>query len=357
MTDAGVRGHGDAQPSRPGAQGPGTAAGTSGPDAGQSPYPSAGGDYSYSDDDWGPPRDEDAPPLDEEPPMDWVPATPSGNRATPPPPEVGGSQEPSGSRGDAAARPREAATSGSTPDTVAQPGSTDAGPAHDPWTRAVEQAPGVWVVGDKSNVGANPAPGSVPDNIGTQADVPHYAPATAQVPPSIPVSPAAAAPAPVAAAGWGSGTSTGSIAGSAPGAVSGPGRGAPAAGSYPAQSPASAPAPEFAMASAAAAPVAKAAVAPSRPQPAAAAPVAGRTETRQSLYQRLSNSPEAEAGRAKAPARAASAPSAYVQDVPSADDETIEESGVFGRAAVERILGGKLIEERSLDGSPVTPRY
>ena len=111
------------------------------------------------------------------------------------------------------------------------------------------------------------------------------------------------------------------------------------------------------MASAAAAPVAKAAVAPSRPQPAAAAPVAGRTETRQSLYQRLSNSPEAEAGRAKAPARAASAPSSYVQDVPSADDETIEESGVFGRAAVERILGGKLIEERSLDGSPVTPRY
>jgi DNA polymerase III subunit gamma/tau len=30
---------------------------------------------------------------------------------------------------------------------------------------------------------------------------------------------------------------------------------------------------------------------------------------------------------------------------------------VFGRAAVERILGGKLIEERSLDGSPVPPRY
>jgi DNA polymerase-3 subunit gamma/tau len=79
--------------------------------------------------------------------------------------------------------------------------------------------------------------------------------------------------------------------------------------------------------------------------------------TRQSLYQRLSNSPEAEAGRAKAPARAVPAAATYVQDIPSADDETIEESGVFGRAAVERILGGKLIEERSLDGSPVTPRY
>jgi DNA polymerase-3 subunit gamma/tau len=81
------------------------------------------------------------------------------------------------------------------------------------------------------------------------------------------------------------------------------------------------------------------------------------TAGRQSLYQRLSNSPEAEAGRAKAPARAAAVTTAYVQDIPSADDETIEESGVFGRAAVERILGGKLVEERSLDGSPLPPRF
>jgi DNA polymerase-3 subunit gamma/tau len=86
------------------------------------------------------------------------------------------------------------------------------------------------------------------------------------------------------------------------------------------------------------------------PSPSAAA-------ARQSLYQRLSNSPEAEAGRAKAPARKAEASTVYVHDVPSADDETIEESGVFGRAAVERILGGKLVEERSLDGSPLPPRF
>ncbi|WP_460465751.1 DNA polymerase III subunit gamma and tau [Arthrobacter pigmenti] len=39
-----------------------------------------------------------------------------------------------------------------------------------------------------------------------------------------------------------------------------------------------------------------------------------------------------------------------VEDIPSADDETIEESGLVGRAAVERILGGRLIEERNLDG-------
>lgn len=83
----------------------------------------------------------------------------------------------------------------------------------------------------------------------------------------------------------------------------------------------------------------------------------GETAVRQSLYQRLSSSPEAEAGRAKAPARTADTGAAFVQDVPSADDETIEESGVFGRAAVERILGGKLVEERSLDGSPLPPRF
>jgi DNA polymerase-3 subunit gamma/tau len=87
----------------------------------------------------------------------------------------------------------------------------------------------------------------------------------------------------------------------------------------------------------------------------AALPVPGSGKL--SLYQRLSNSPEAEAGRAKAPARQTESAAPYVQDIPSADDETIEESGVFGRAAVERILGGKLIEERSLDGSPLLPRY
>jgi DNA polymerase-3 subunit gamma/tau len=90
--------------------------------------------------------------------------------------------------------------------------------------------------------------------------------------------------------------------------------------------------------------------------PAASEPAASSPAGRQSLYQRLSNSPEAEAGRAKAPARAV-ATTTYVQDIPSADDETIEESGVFGRAAVERILGGKLVEERSLDGSPLPPRF
>jgi DNA polymerase-3 subunit gamma/tau len=39
----------------------------------------------------------------------------------------------------------------------------------------------------------------------------------------------------------------------------------------------------------------------------------------------------------------------YVEDVPSADDETIEETGLVGRSAIERILNGRLVEERRID--------
>ncbi|MFC4397618.1 DNA polymerase III subunit gamma and tau [Arthrobacter sedimenti] len=343
----------DPEPVRTAAGSPGTPPSASGPDAGQSPYPSTGGDYSYSDDDWGPPRDEDAPPLDEEPPMDWEPSAGPASRGASSSSAAGGRQ-PAGGQTEAGTRSHGSSAVAPRTDSAAapQPGPSSAQSAHaphDPWTRAVEQAPGVWVVGDKSNVGAKPVAASGSDNIGAQGNVPHYAPATAQVPPSIPVAPVPAAGVP--GNDWDPG--------------SGNDHAASATESYQASSPQPSPVPEYAMASAAPATGAPAAVAPAtvapaapaRAQPPAAAPVAGRTETRQSLYQRLSSSPEAEAGRAKAPARAAAAPSAYVQDIPSADDETIEESGVFGRAAVERILGGKLIEERSLDGSPVTPRY
>ncbi|MET1156676.1 DNA polymerase III subunit gamma and tau [Arthrobacter sp.] len=41
----------------------------------------------------------------------------------------------------------------------------------------------------------------------------------------------------------------------------------------------------------------------------------------------------------------------YVEDIPSDEDESIEDSGLVGRAAIERLLGGRLIEERSHDGS------
>ncbi|ACL38691.1 DNA polymerase III, subunits gamma and tau [Pseudarthrobacter chlorophenolicus A6] len=310
--------------------------------AGGDPYAALAGDYSYSDDDWGPPRDEDAPPLEEEPPMDWAPSPAKGRKPAAVP--AAASAQTPGSASAPASSPAPAASAvGETPQ---RPSGTADG-AHDPWTRAVEQAPGVWVVGTESNVGAAPAAGgastevdnpSRPAGVTPVASTPHYEPATAQAPPSIPVTPSA-------------GPARTAVAASAPVAATPPAAAPAAAASPAAASPEPQQAREYAMASSA-----PASAAPS-PAPATATAPAPAAATRQSLYQRLSNSPEAEAGRAKAPARAAAAAATYVQDIPSADDETIEESGVFGRAAVERILGGKLIEERSPDGSPIAPRY
>ncbi|WP_413249810.1 DNA polymerase III subunit gamma and tau [Sinomonas flava] len=77
-----------------------------------------------------------------------------------------------------------------------------------------------------------------------------------------------------------------------------------------------------------------------------------------SMYERLSRSAAAQQSVQQQSAQQPPAQGAtqYVEEVPSADDETIEGSSLFGRAAVERILGGKLIEERSLDGAPLPPR-
>ncbi|MEW1919447.1 DNA polymerase III subunit gamma and tau [Pseudarthrobacter oxydans] len=368
------------------------------------------GDYSYSDDDWGPARDEDAPPLDEEPPMDWDPSAHSRPPATAGTTSnsigsgsavsgsaasgsaVSGSAVP-GSTGTGGVPSRSgssvvgSAPAGSASGTTAQgngrPGADPAsasGSPHDPWTRAVEQAPGVWVVREESNVGRSASADGPEEAPNPPAPTPHYEPAAAQVPPSIPVTKAGSSPepdwglAPAPSAGSGHpGAGRYGQAPSSPEHVRAPEYAmasaspaaatpthvthAPAASSPAAPSPAvSSPAPVAPAASvtAAAAPAAPAKAAPAKSPQASSAAAA---EARQSLYQRLSNSPEAEAGRAKAPARAVAAAATYVQDIPSADDETIEESGVFGRAAVERILGGKLIEERSPDGSPIAPRY
>ena len=78
--------------------------------------------------------------------------------------------------------------------------------------------------------------------------------------------------------------------------------------------------------------------------PASDDPVGG---AKLSMYQRMANSSAAQAARTRAPGIAAKA--ALVEDVPSPDDVTIEESGKAGQAAVERILGGVLIEERPLN--------
>ncbi|MCU1565989.1 MAG: polymerase subunit gamma and tau, partial [Pseudarthrobacter sp.] len=360
------------------------AAGNSaGPLAPADPYSGAAGDYSYSDDDWGPPRDEDAPPLDEEPPLDWDPsarpqrrstgdgsaAQQSGNSGAPGPAGASAVRNLPASQPGTRPNPGTSAGTGIPAGTGTMQGTPATGgdAPHDPWTRAVEQAPGVWVVGEESNIGKLAAEGVPEKEAAASAPAHHYEPAAAQIPPSIPVTSKAsdvdaewglAAPAASASQAAGNGSEP---SGPAPERV----REFAMASATPAASPATAAAPVPAVRQAPAAPPAPvqgqapaASSAPAAPAassaPAAATAAAG---TRQSLYQRLSNSPEAEAGRAKAPARATPAAATFVQDIPSPDDETIEASGVFGRAAVERILGGKLIEERSLDGSPVPPRY
>ncbi|NUL46546.1 DNA polymerase III subunit gamma and tau [Cellulosimicrobium funkei] len=55
-----------------------------------------------------------------------------------------------------------------------------------------------------------------------------------------------------------------------------------------------------------------------------------------------------------ADAVAASGSVSWGDEVPSEDDITIEESGIAGRKVVERLLGGRFIEERMLDGSPLS---
>lgn len=302
-----------------------------------------GGSYSYPDDDWGPPLDEDAPPLDEEPPMDWEPSPPSQPRNAPSVPDV---PHPAPVRVPATGQGVPATSQGTN-----QSQATDT--SDDPWSRAVEQAPGVWLLGSESNVGKyaddsdegrteaapqtsaalryEPAAAQVPGDDSTPAHIPAQAPSAEpdeRMPDFAPAYAMASAPGPAASAAAFAPTAAPSAhprVGAAQ--VAAPARVAPTGAQAAAHGTTAAPAP---------------------------APVG---DGKLSLYQRLSNSPEAEAGRAKAPARRVESAESYTQDIPSADDETIEESGVFGRAAVERILGGKLIEERSLDGSPLLPRY
>ena len=310
-------------------------------DPGPGQDPDAADSYAYSDDDWGPPRDEDAPPLDEEPPLDWVPSAPVA-----PPSGASATRAAAPAKGGSAGAAARAASASALPASAANGDSGNGnGNGHDPWTRAVEQAPGVWVIGDDSNLGKSVVVPAADEAVGPAAPAPVYEPAAAQVPVRASERPPAAAgnPEPDTDAEWG--LTPVSDARPAPGSEA-PSHVVPEP--EPAFEPDLARAPVYAMASSA--PQA----APTQPAQATAPSAAA---ARQSLYQRLSSSPEAAAGRAKVPVRRAGASDTYVQDVPSADDETIEESGVFGRAAVERILGGKLIEERSLDGSPLPPRY
>ncbi|MBO1269179.1 DNA polymerase III subunit gamma and tau [Arthrobacter cavernae] len=288
------------------------------PSAAPMATPESAGDYAYPDDDWGPPRDEDAPPLDEEPPADWEPtgsysAAPAGPSATEAPPSAA-PKKAVPSKAAAAKAAAKAAAADSAVDPASAPDTS-----HDPWSRAVEQSPGSWVVGSASNVGTQAAaePTSAqepaPEPASEEPSAPPvYEPAGAQIP---------AAPAP---SGWD----------------------LPPSSVWPVATAAAAPASATSEASA---PATSHGSVATMEETA----LVDRGTGRQSLYQRLTNSPEAQAGRQQAPVRAQESAAPAVEEIPSPDDETIEESKLFGRAAVERILGAKLLEVRALDGTPL----
>ena len=107
--------------------------------------------------------------------------------------------------------------------------------------------------------------------------------------------------------------------------------------------------PSSASASAASAPPASAPPAAAAPGAGPQAPGGDRSGRPLSRYQKLLNEAAQRGGSAPPPGRG-KVDSTYVEDIPSADDVTLEDSGLVGRRAIERILGGRLVEERSLDG-------
>ncbi|MGP5319414.1 DNA polymerase III subunit gamma and tau [Arthrobacter rhombi] len=153
-----------------------------------------------------------------------------------------------------------------------------------------------------------------------------------------PAAPAPAAPAPV-------GTST-------------PAAPAPAGSASPvAPAPADSAAPVAPAPGAVAPPSAPAVPEREAPQPTAVKPM--------SRYQQLLNQARgkdqsasntqgiASGGGATPPRPRTDVESTYVEDIPSDDDISIEESGVVGRPAIERLLNGRLIEERNHNGTPI----
>ncbi|MDQ0261555.1 DNA polymerase III subunit gamma and tau [Sinomonas atrocyanea] len=287
-------------PRTPAAQGPRPAAAT--PQAGASPRDSAPGNPSRQDAAAGrpaapAPRPAAASPYDDIPFSD---EEPPGDWDEPYPEDDGR---------PAPRRPSQSPAPVSRPQAPAAPGAgapaqEPRGPRHeapaeapkDPWAYARESTPGVWSIGTEPNTRSDDAP-------------------------------AGASPA----------------SSSAPGASSASGG---AASLQPTGAPRQAPA--------ATAVAAQPAYEPAAAQPPQRAPSGQPDAGRKlSMYERLSRKAAAEQAQAQ-PQQAP--PREYVEDIASADDETIEHSALFGRAAVERILGGKLIEERGLDGTVIPPR-
>ncbi|MDZ3744614.1 hypothetical protein QP228_001045 [Pseudoglutamicibacter cumminsii] len=139
---------------------------------------------------------------------------------------------------------------------------------------------------------------------------------------------------------------------------------APVPGSAPAAPSPTPVAPSAAAAPTPAAPSPTAAPTPSAPS-TPAAPPARPAGAKLSRYQQLlaqSNDPsQGTSSGWDAPAQSAQAPvePEPVDDhdfVPSEDDEHLENSVAFGRAAFENILNAKLIEETDLEGNPLPHR-
>ena len=154
---------------------------------------------------------------------------------------------------------------------------------------------------------------------------------------------------PARAAGSGRSSST------APGNTDNSGRQTgPASGSGPSKPSPSAPASAAPASAAPGAAASSSVAAPARPQaqpaaPHASAPGAGNNDGRPlSRYQKLLNEAAARGGSPNPSAGRSNVN--LVEDIPSADDIRLEDSGLVGRKAIERILGGRLIEERSVDG-------
>jgi DNA polymerase-3 subunit gamma/tau len=314
------------------------------------------GDYSYPDDDWGPPLDEDAPPLDEEPPADWEPPSGYGPQTTSQPASLPSRTGP-GSPVTAPvspsllprpptpqarqteprqAEPRHPALpQHPVPLTTPGPGQSNRHRGHG-WSARNP----TWVSGLRPPR-KPPLPDRTPRTTSLQPR--RFRRQLPEPTATQPMRNRTRAPA---------GTSHRRRAGlernpCRPSRQQQTSRqqqaasSAPAANNAPATWPSLATQPEEAHGSVAT---------------LEEGPPSGNPNGRQSLYQRLTNSPEAQAGRVQAPVRTQAAPATVTEDIPSPEDETIEESRVFGRAAVERILGGKLIEERALDGSPLQTR-
>ncbi|MBO9704223.1 MAG: hypothetical protein J7474_01725, partial [Arthrobacter sp.] len=277
------------------------------------------------------PRDEDEPPLDDEPPYDDGPSD-WGRPSAPAAPATPASPAPS-------ARQAAGAATADAPAAPAASGGPSGALQDDPWSRAREVSPGRWTVGTESNVstgnGGSAASAAIPGQGFQEPEFEDEDLADEDL--------SGSGPAPVPAAEAPAGDPWG----------------------LPAE-PASTPERTDATGQATTAPAPAAAPA-SRPTeaPAPGEPGAGNDarDGSQSLYQRLSNSPQAqrarEEARRAAPAQAQNpdgSVAGYAVDEISADDETIEESSTFGRAAVERLLDGTLIEETTLDGTPIIRR-